>query len=96
MPILDLNYKHSHSELTGLAIQNDCHLKGFRFLEVAEGLKLKIDEKGVRCESYGFMIVNECSISGPNPKTLHFDRPFWIVMKERNRHPYLCVHINNI
>jgi len=61
-----------------------------------EGLKLKIDEKGVRCENIGCMFADECAFSASDRKSLKFDKPFWIVLKEQGHHPYLCVHINNL
>lgn len=61
---------------------------------MVEAVKLKLDESGARVENDGVMYTNECAIV--NSQTYKFNSPFWIVMKEQGKHPYLCVKINNI
>jgi hypothetical protein len=81
MPVIDLNYSHSHKELIGASILND-NLHGYQIMEMVEGLKLKIDEKGVVCENEGYMFVDECGHCRKDQKLLIFNRPFWVVLKE--------------
>lgn len=41
-------------------------------------------------------MVDECAIINPVKRELKFNSPFWVVMKEKNKHPYLCIRINNL
>ena len=59
-------------------------------------MKLKLDESGAIVENEGLMMVDECAIINPVKRELKFNSPFWVVMKEKNRHPYLCIRINNL
>jgi len=96
MPVLDLSYDRSLDELIGATITNGV-LSGNTIAEIKEGLKLKIDEKGAKVENYGMMVTNEsCIIRNEPPKKCILDRPFWIIMRETGKHPYVCVHINNV
>lgn len=31
----------------------------------------------------------------PEPKYFIFDKPFWVMMKEKGKHPYFCALIKN-
>lgn len=57
-----------------------------------ENIKLRMDEKGVIVENESFIGKDECAISGNIE--INIQNPFWLVLTEQNRHPYLVVKIN--
>ena len=59
-------------------------------------MKLKLDESGAVVENQGLMMINECAVLNMHPKSLLLNKPFWVVMKEKKKHPYLCIQVNNI
>lgn len=69
-------------------------IPGYSVQQVVEGVKLKLDESGAVVENEGMMIMDECAIM--SNRCLKFDSPFWVVMKEIGKHPYICIKINNI
>jgi hypothetical protein len=93
VPILNLDYKRTLDELAGVGLKE---FAGYTIETIMEGVKLKLDESGAIVENEGMMIIDECAIWNPDPRCLKLDSPFWVVMKEKGRHPYLCVKINNI
>jgi len=83
---LNLDYQRTLSELIGAQIQE---MPGYT-------MKLKLDESGAIVENEGLMMINECAILNTVKRELKFNSPFWVVMKEKDRHPYLCIRINNL
>lgn len=97
MPVLDFDYERNYKEMIGAVITNQhSPLQNFKFAAVVEKLKLRIDEKGAKVENMGYFFVNECSIMGIIPKIMVLNKPFWVLMKEENKHPYICLKINNL
>lgn len=45
-------------------------------------------------ENEGMMFTDECGVF--NPRVMRIDSPFWLVMKEQDKHPYLCIRVNNL
>jgi hypothetical protein len=93
VPILNLDYKRTLTELVGAELKE---FPGYTIEEILEGVKLKLDENGAVVENEGMMMINECAFLNVDPRVLKFDSPFWVVMKEKKGHPYLCVKINNL
>jgi hypothetical protein len=93
VPILNLDYSRTLQELVGAEIKE---FPGMKIQEILEGVKLKLDESGAVVENEGLVIINECAMLNPQPKSLLLDKPFWVVMKEKHKHPYLCIQINNL
>ena len=93
MPVLNLDYRRTLTELIGAELEE---FPGYTIEDILEGVKLKLDESGAVVENEGLMMIDECAIMNPDPRILRFDRPFWVVMKEKGHHPYLCVKINNV
>ena len=58
-----------------------------------EALKLKVDESGAKVESMAVMMAMKSKAKKVERRELILDKPFWLVMKEEGRHPYLCVKI---
>jgi len=58
-----------------------------------ENIKLKIDESGAKVENEAVMVMNRCMMMPQDLKEFVLDKPFWIVMKEVGRHPYLAVFV---
>lgn len=68
-------------------------LSGYTIDVMVERLLLQVDESGVKLESEGVIVG---STSGTRaPRRLILDRSFWLVMRERNRHPYLVLRVRN-
>ena len=90
---MNLDYSRTLSELIGVGIQE---LNGFTIEQIIEGVKLKLDESGAIVENEALVFVDECAIINTVHRKLKFDSPFWVVMKEKKKHPYLCIRINNV
>ena len=59
-----------------------------------EALKLKVDESGAKMESMAVMYgLERCAVQRPEPRYFILDKTFWLVMKEKGKHPYLCMKI---
>lgn len=70
----------------------------YAFSTVYEGIKLKIDQAGVKVENEGVIIAKVTSAfveNPPEPKYFIFNETFWIVLKEKGKHPYLCIRVND-
>ena len=63
-----------------------------------EKLKLKVDEVGAKVESVAICADEYlCMEKPPPPPPREFivDKTFWLVMKEKGKHPYLCIQISS-
>jgi hypothetical protein len=60
-----------------------------------ENIKFKIDEVGAKVENEAVIKMLCKSVSRETHKRLIFDKPFWVVMRQKGSHPYFLTQINN-
>ena len=60
-----------------------------------EKIKLTIDEGGAVVENEANMEVDESASEVSEPKSCVLDRPFWVVMREKEKHPYFVAYITH-
>jgi hypothetical protein len=95
IPKFDFDIFKKYSELISREFLNK-NLKGYFISDAFQGIKFKLDEKGVILESYAG-IIGAKSMSGPlETKKLIFDKPFLFCLKEKNgKYPYFVMWVDN-
>jgi hypothetical protein len=97
VPVLEYKLNRSYDELIGktiLGFKNNIYY----FLVAQQMIRFEMNEKGVELESEVEMAA-ECE-EEPDfenlPKKLFYDKPFLIILKEKNaEHPYFLMWVNN-
>lgn len=62
-----------------------------------EAVKLDVNESGAKVEAEAVIIATlSCAMRRQEDKIkqIILNKNFWIVMKEKNHHPYFCAYIN--
>ena len=95
MPILRLDHSYSYDDFVGKNFSN----KGFEDYMIAsmsERILFSMDEKGAKIENQALMgAPSAIQETGPKPKYLFLDRPFWVMMKRRSSlKPYFILGVN--
>ncbi|MDD5022114.1 MAG: hypothetical protein PHR82_08330, partial [Endomicrobiaceae bacterium] len=95
IPKFDFDILKEYSELTNRDFLN----KNFREYFIAkafQGIKFKLDEKGVVLESYAGIIGVKSVHINNDIKRLIFDKPFLFCLKEKNaKYPYFVMWVDN-
>ncbi|GAB1401877.1 hypothetical protein MASR1M68_07880 [Elusimicrobiota bacterium] len=95
IPKFDFDILKEYSELTNRDFLN----KNFREYFIAkafQGIKFKLDEKGVVLESYAGIIGVKSVHMNNDIKRLIFDKPFLFCLKEKNaKYPYFVMWVDN-
>lgn len=94
IPHIDLNFENEFQDITGLKLLN----KGFEkytISDATQAINFSLNESGVSLESVSELRVL-FAIPEPPVKNLVFDKPFLLVMKEKNQpQPYFLLWIGN-
>jgi hypothetical protein len=95
IPKFDFDIFKKYSELINRDFLNK-NFEGYFISDAFQGIKFKLDEKGVVLESYA-AIIGVKSMSGPlETKKLIFDKPFLFCLKEKNgKYPYFVMWVDN-
>ncbi len=96
MPIVDLDVERQYKELIGSPVVSG-KLQGYAISVMLEKIKFKIDEVGAKVENQAVITLKKMAMmpSKEVPKRLILDKPFWVVMRQKGKHPYFITHINN-
>jgi hypothetical protein len=92
IPKFNFDITHSYNELIRKFFRNR-DFEEYFITEALQNIRFKLDEKGA-------LLKSEARIRGapisPRPKFLIFDKPFLLIMKEKNgTYPYFAVWVNN-
>lgn len=93
MPMVELDVERRYPELAGGKIRSG-RLAEYEILEMYEKIKFRIDEEGAKVENEACLMVGTTSIRTPG-KNLILNRPFWVVMRQKGRHPYFVMQVSN-
>ena len=91
MPKISLKTKRNVNELTGVYLANE-KLKKYFFSQIYEIINFDLDESGVKVENEGVLKLTKSKVVVNRSFVL--DRPFWVVMREKENHPYFIAHIS--
>ncbi len=95
MPKLHLDHYRNYAEISGKFLAN----KGFEEYFIAqmfERIKFDMDQKGARVENEAGVPLGAALWERPKIKRLILDKPFWVVMKRRDRqYPYFVLGVRN-
>lgn len=95
MPVVELDIERNYTELVGAAVKTG-KLSGYYIAVMLEKIKFKIDEVGAKVENEAVMVLKRCAMPAKDKhKNLIFNKPFWVVMKQKDGHPYFICQINN-
>ena len=94
MPMVNLDQERSFTEMVGLYFANP-ELKEYLIAIMVENIKLQVNEAGAKVENQAVIVATRGAMMVKDTKDIILDKPFWIVMKEAGKHPYLCALINN-
>lgn len=89
MPVVGLDIDRNYSELVQAVIRSGM-LQGYSIKYMQEKVKFRLDEAGAGVEAEAVIVATKSL-----PKKLVMDRPFWIVMKQPGKKPYLILQVNN-
>jgi len=92
IPKFNFDITHSYNELIGKFFRNR-DFEEYFITEALQNIRFRLDEKGA-------LLKSEARIRGkpisPRPKFLIFDKPFLLLMKEKNgTHPYFAAWVDN-
>ncbi|KNY28288.1 dockerin type I domain-containing protein [Pseudobacteroides cellulosolvens] len=92
VPVMDFNIGHNYTELEGRSLLNSNFL-GYFIQKAYQRTRFKLDENGA-------VLASEATIMLPSsiyePKQLIFDRPYMVILKEKNAaNPYLMIWVDN-
>ncbi len=93
MPVIDLDYTRSYKEMLNLKFAND-GFEDYIIQKMDERLKLKVTKFGVTIESQAAVMI--FLTSSYRAKYFYVDNDFWLVFKEKNKQPYLVVHVTSV
>ncbi len=98
MPKVSLDATNSVDVLKGAEFTNQ-KLKDYFLASIQQQIKLDIDEVGARVENRAIILMKKTTVrssSKPIPKIFHLDEPFYVVMKELKKNPYLVAYIKEV
>ena len=93
MPNLEFDYTRILNEMRGLTFTHP-NARNCSISEIKQRLKLKITKEGVVMENEASMILT--STWDFKMKFFVLDRNFWVIMKEKNKAPYLLMLVRNV
>lgn len=88
IPVFDFDLTHDYPGLRGNITQPE-KLRGREMLTL-QTIRFRLDEKGVTLKSRMRFAGNE---TNPRPRYLVFDRPFLLIMKEKDKRPYFAMWV---
>lgn len=95
IPKFDFDIFKKYSELINRDFLNK-NFGGYFISDAFQGIKFKLDEKGVILESYAAIIGVKSVSFSPGTKRLIFDKPFLFCLKEKNgKYPYFVMWVDN-
>lgn len=95
MPVVELDVDRNYEELIGAPVKSG-KLQGYFIAVMLEKIKFKIDEVGAKVENEAVMVMKRCAMIAPEKhRNLVFNKPFWVVMKQKGAHPYFVAQISN-
>ncbi len=95
IPKFDFDIFKKYSELINRDFLNK-NFEGYFIAKAFQGIKFKLDEKGVVLESYAAIIGVKSISYSPGTKQLIFDKPFLFCLKEKNgKYPYFVMWVDN-
>lgn len=95
IPKFDFNIFKKYSELINRDFLNK-NFEGYFISDAFQGIKFKLDEKGVILESYAAIIGSKSVSFSPGTKQLIFDKPFLFCLKEKTgKYPYFVMWVDN-
>ena len=95
IPKFDFDIFKKYSELINRDFLNK-NFEGYFISDAFQGIKFKLDEKGVILESYAAIRGEKSMPYSPGTKRLIFDKPFLFCLKEKTgKYPYFVMWIDN-
>jgi len=91
IPRINFDIAHKYHELIGIHLANKGY-EDYFFAEANHDILFTLDESGASADSQAKIILKK----GPGPRTMIVNRPFLIMMKEKNsENPYFAAWIGN-
>jgi RNA polymerase sigma factor (sigma-70 family) len=90
VPVVDLDLFHDWSEIHGM-FENES-LAGRNLSIALQTIRFRLDHRGALLKSR-FAVAGAESEHAPEPRRLHFDRPFLILMRENEKAPYFAMWV---
>ncbi len=95
MPKLHLDHHRDYVELMGKFLANRS-FEAYFIARMFEKIKFDLDQKGARVENEAVIIGPTAMPQKPRIKRFVLDKPFWVVMKRRDRqYPYFVLGVRN-
>ncbi len=97
MPMLHLDHAYRYDSLIGKKFQNP-DFADFMIGSMSERTIFAMDERGARVENEAMILApSAIQESGPTPKYLFFDKPFWVLMKKTDSNrPYFILGVKTV
>lgn len=93
IPNINLRYKRSYEEMIGKVLLN-VKFNQYQISQMEEEIVFAMDHQGAKVENEAVIVMTRGFV--PAKRELVFDRPFWLVMKEKGQQvPVLILRIEN-
>lgn len=93
MPVIDLDYSRSYKDLLEAQFAND-GFQQYKISAMDQRLKLKVTKEGVLLEAQAVVIGMRMAVF--SAKYFYLNNDFWIILKEKNKLPYLVTLISSV
>ncbi len=92
MPVLTFDYTRKYNDLKGLQFSNEGY-EEYSIGDMQERLQLLIDRSGVQLFNDAVIATTRSFVF---PKLFYLNDNFWVVLRERNKKPYLIMHVSSV
>ena len=90
MPVIDVEYDRTYKEMINMYFANPGY-EDYIISDINEKLKLMVTKSGVTLENQATVVA--FLTSSLYSKYFYLDSDFWLIMKEKNKKPYLVMLI---
>lgn len=95
IPVFDFNIEHNYTEFEGKSLLNP-GFTAYCISTAYQRTRFKLDENGAVLVSVATIIGTTSIQTPPTPKSMVFDGPFMVIMKEKGaENPYFIVWVDN-
>ncbi len=94
MPVLDFDFTRSYDEMNNLKFINK-NLEDYEITKMEEKLKLIINQDGVQVYNQAVIVISKTKLEF-NQKFFILDDDFWLILKEKNKKPYLIMLVRSV
>ncbi len=93
MPVIDIEYDRTYSDMLKMRFAN-LGYEDYVVTDMNEKLKLMVTKSGVTLENQATVVATLTLVF--TAKLFNLNSDFWLIMKEKNKKPYLVILIRDV